>query len=87
MTKTFCRLDEMKVKVSSSVMPNSAVSCTVAHQAPLWGFPGKNTGIGCMPSSRYLPDPRIEPMSPATPALQADSLPSEPSRKPRMDTN
>ena len=28
-----------------------------------------------MPSSRDLPDPGIEPESPAVPALQADSLP------------
>ena len=28
-----------------------------------------------MPSSRDLPDPGIEPASPAAPALQADSLP------------
>ena len=24
-----------------------ATSQTVAHQTPLWGFPGKNTGVGC----------------------------------------
>ena len=29
-----------------------------------------------------LSDPRIEPMSPVYPTLQADSLPAEPSRKP-----
>ena len=33
------------------------------------------------PSPGHLPDPGIEPMSPA---LQADSLPSEPSGKPRV---
>ena len=33
-----------------------------------------------MPSSRYLPNPVIEPRSPA---LQADSLPSEPPGKPK----
>ena len=37
-----------------------------------------------IPSSRDLPDPEIEPQSPA---LQADSLPSEPPGKPsRMNT-
>ena len=29
-----------------------------------------------------LPDPGIKPMSPVSPALQADSLPAEPSGKP-----
>ena len=41
-----------------------------------WNFPGKNTGVGCyFLLQRILPDPGIEPGSPA---LQADSLPSEP---------
>ena len=32
----------------------------------LWDFPGKNTGVGChSPSPGDLPDPGIEPMSPA----------------------
>ena len=31
-----------------------------------WDFLGKNTGVGCrFPSPRDLPDPRIEPVSPA----------------------
>ena len=34
------------------------------------------------PPSGDLPDPGIEPVSPVSPALQADSLPAEPSRKP-----
>ena len=37
---------------------------------------GKNNGVG----SHFLPHPRIEPGSPA---LQADSLPSEPLGKPK----
>ena len=45
-----------------------------------WNFPGKNTGVGnhflCQED---LPDPGIESTSPA---LQADSLPSEPPGKP-----
>ena len=52
---------------------------TVAHQAPLsMGFSGKNTGVGGVPfpSPGDLPDPGIEPGSPA---LQIDSLLSEPS--------
>ena len=24
-----------------------ATPWTVTHQAPLWNFPGKNTGVGC----------------------------------------
>ena len=55
---------------------------TVARQAPL------STGVlqarilewVAMPSSRDLPNPGIEPRSPA---LQADSLPSEPPGKPK----
>ena len=31
-----------------------------------------------MPSSRDLPDPGIEPVSPASPALQVDSLHGKP---------
>ena len=38
--------------------------------------PGKNTGVGCMPSSWGSSQPR-------SPALQADSLPSEPPGKPK----
>ena len=45
-----------------------------------WNSPGKNVRVGCLPfpSPGTLPDPGIEPMSPA---LQADSLPSEPRGK------
>ena len=43
-------------------------------------FPGKNTGVGChFLLQGNLPDPGIEPGSPA---LQADSSPSEPPEKP-----
>ena len=59
---------------------------TVARQAPLsrefsrqeyWnGFP--------FPSPGDLPDPGIKPGSPA---LEADSFPSEPPGKPRLDFN
>ena len=41
-----------------------------------WDFPGKNTGVGChFPLPGNLPDPRIQPASPESPALQVDSLP------------
>ena len=38
------------------------------------------TGLPC-PPPRDLSDPGIEPASPVSPELQADSLPAEPSRK------
>ena len=53
---------------------------TVAHQAP-WPmrFPRQEYWSGLpFPSLGNIPDPGIEP---ASPALQVDSLPSEPPRK------
>ena len=42
-------------------------------------FPGKDTGVGCHFSPPGdLPDPGIELASLVSPALQADSLPTEP---------
>ena len=38
------------------------------------------------PSPGDLPDPRIEPMSPVSPALLADYLPTEPLWKPQLET-
>ena len=49
---------------------------TVAHQAPLsMGFSRQEcwSGLPCPPPGG-LPDPGIKPMSPASPAVQADSL-------------
>ena len=43
-----------------------------------WDFPGKSTGVGIFPSPGDLPNPGVEPGSPA---LQAVSLPSEPPGK------
>ena len=56
---------------------------TVAHQAALsMGFPRQEYWNGLLfPSPGDLPDPGIEPGSPA---LQADSLLSEPPGKPLM---
>ena len=49
-----------------------------------WDSPGKNTGVGCHSLLQgNLPDPGIEPRSPA---LQADSLPSELPGKPLVVT-
>ena len=56
---------------------------TVAHQAPLsMGFSRQEylSGLPCPPPGD-LPDPGIEPMSPA---LQVDSLPTEPPGKPTV---
>ena len=53
-----------------------AIPWTVAHQAPLsMGFSRQEHWSGLQfPSPGDLPDPGIEPRSPA---LQADSLPTE----------
>ena len=58
---------------------------TVAYQAPLsLGFPRQEYWSGLpFPPTGDLPDPGIEPGSPA---LQADSLPSEPPGKPLAKT-
>ena len=44
-----------------------------------WDFPGKSTRMVAIPSPGDVPDPGIEPGSPA---LQADALPSEPPGRP-----
>ena len=43
------------------------------------GFPSQEywSGLPCSPAG-HLPDPGIEAKSPAAPALQADSLPTQP---------
>ena len=44
-------------------------------------YAGKNTGVGCSALLQGIfPPPGVEPRSPA---LQVDSLPSEPPRKPK----
>ena len=56
---------------------------TIAHQAPLsMGFSWQEywSVLPCPPPGD-LSDPRIEPMFPASLALQADSLPTEPTGK------
>ena len=53
-----------------------AILWTVAHQTPLsMEFSSKNWSGLPFPSPEDLPDPGIEP---GFPALQADSLPTEP---------
>ena len=58
---------------------------TVAHQAPLsMGLSRQEYWSGQpLPPPGDLPDPGSEPISPAPPALQAGSLPTEPLGKPR----
>ena len=68
---------EPKVKVSViQLWPRGLQSARLLCP---WDSPGKNTGVGS-PSPGDLPHPGIEPRSPA---LQADSLPSEPPGKPK----
>ena len=70
----------MKVKPLSRVRL-SATPWTVAYQAsPFMGFSRQEYWSGLpFPSPGDLPDPGIEPGSPA---LEADALPSEPPGKP-----
>ena len=72
----------VKVKVLvTSVVSASATPWTIACQAPLMTeFSRQEYWSGLpFPFPGDLPDPGIEPESPA---LQADSLPSEPSESP-----
>ena len=68
------------VCVSHSVISNSLRPLGLSPTRLLrpWNSPGKNTGIGCH-SSGDLPDPGIEPRSPA---MWAEALTSEPQGKP-----
>ena len=68
------------MKVTQSC-PTLATPWTVAHKGPLsMGFSRQEYWSGLsFPSPGDLPDPGIEPMSPA---LQADSLPTELGGKP-----
>ena len=71
----FCRQPDI-LSVSRSVVPDSATPWTAAHQAPLsmrFSRQGYCSGLP-FPSLGDLPNPGIEPGSPA---LQADSLPTE----------
>ena len=71
------------VYVSHSVVSDSATQWAVARQAPLsMGFSRQEYWSGLpSPSPGDLLDPGIRPKSPASPALQAGSLVSEPLRK------
>ena len=67
--------------VSHLVVSDCVTPWTVAHQVSLsMGFSRQKyrSGLSCPPPGN-LPDPGIKPRSPA---LRADSLPSEPQGKP-----
>ena len=70
----------LKVKVKVKSCPTLCYPVTVAHQAPPpMGFSRQEYWSGLpFPSPGDLPDPGIEPRSPA---LQADALSSEPPGK------
>ena len=76
-SRTFCR-PRLVGPGGGGVVTKSCLTLeaprTVARQAPLsMGFPGQNYCSGLpFPSPEELPDPGIEPISPA---LQVDSLP------------
>ena len=55
----------------ASVLSDSVILCTVAHQVPLsMGFPRQEYRNGLpFPSPADLPDPRIKPESLTSPAL------------------
>ena len=90
----------MKHRLSGQISGVCVLSCfshvqlfgtlwTVAYQAPLsMGFfrQGYWSGLS-FPSPGDLPDPRIEPASPVSPALLADSLPAESLEKPLAMVN
>ena len=82
MQKEYDSFRSMKVKVKSlSCVRLFATPWTVAYQAPpSMGFSRQEYwSVLPFPSPGDLPDPRIEPRSPA---LEADTLTSEPPGKP-----
>ena len=66
-----------------SPVPLFATLWTVAHQAPLSvGFPRQEYWSGLpFPPPGNLPDPEIEPKSPASPALASGFITTEPCGK------
>ena len=74
------------MSVSCSVVSDSMTLHTVDHKVLLsMGFPRPEFWTGLpFPSPGDLPNPGIEPRSPLSPALQADSLNTEPLGKPQV---
>ena len=70
------------MRLSRSVMSDTATPWTVTHQAPLsLEFYRQEDWSGLpFPPPGDLPDPGFKPASPVSPALQVDSVPAEPSR-------
>ena len=66
----------------AAVVSDSTTPRTVAHQAPLWDSPGKNTGVGChaLLQGIFL----TQGSNPGLLHWQVDSLPSEPPGKPQI---
>ena len=71
------------VHAVASVMSSSETPWTVVPLSRGFSRPEYWRGLPCPPPGD-LPDPGLEPVSPASPALQVDSSPTEPSAKPRM---
>ena len=70
--------------VSHSVVSNSAAPWAVARQAPVsmeFSRQGYWSGLP-FPTPGDLPDLGLDPGSPVSPELQADSLPTKPREKP-----
>ena len=72
-------------RVCAQLYPLFVIPWTVAHWAPLsMGFFRKEYWSRFpVPPLGDFPNPGIKPTPPMCPALQADSLPPEPLRKPR----
>ena len=62
---------------AASVVSDSWPPCRLRPARLLcpWESPGKNPGVVACPPPGDLPDPGMEPLSPLSPALKADSLP------------
>ena len=58
----------------------SPIDCNLPGSSVHGNSPGKNTRVGCHALLQDLPNPGIKPRSPA---LQPNSLPSEPPEKPQ----
>ena len=79
----------MKVKSESEVTQScltlrDPMDCSLAGSSVHGVFQARVLEQVAIFFSRDLPDPGIEPVSPVSPALQADSSPAEPSGKPNI---
>ena len=82
MSRNWLLLGRLEMRTKSWVNKNCTVTLgyllIVKWKSLRWNSPSQNTGG--VPSPWYLPNLGIEPRSPA---LQVDSLPSDPPRKPK----